>query len=283
MRSEEEMFALILNTARNDERIRAVILNGSRANPNAKRDLLQDFDIIYLVSEMGSFLADPGWVDCFGERIIMQLPDEMDDPDCPSRQHFAYLMQLADGSRIDLTLVTRGYYFSRPFDSLSVLLLDKDGEIPAFPPASESDYLPQPPTEREFFNCCNEFWWVSPYVAKGLCRRELPYAKHMLDEAVRAQLDKMLIWHIGLKGNFKVNPGKAGKYFEQTLEPELWQMLKKTYSGADYEETWQALFAICALFQKVAQPLAIKFNYTYLLQEDERVNEYIRSLQQRSV
>ena len=37
MRSEQEMLDLIINTARDDERIRAAILNGSRANPNAPR------------------------------------------------------------------------------------------------------------------------------------------------------------------------------------------------------------------------------------------------------
>jgi aminoglycoside 6-adenylyltransferase len=36
MRSEQEMFDLILSTARTDPRIRAVIMNGSRANPNAR-------------------------------------------------------------------------------------------------------------------------------------------------------------------------------------------------------------------------------------------------------
>ena len=39
MRSEREMMNLILGTAQADERIRAVILNGSRANPNVKRDI----------------------------------------------------------------------------------------------------------------------------------------------------------------------------------------------------------------------------------------------------
>ena len=33
MRSEQEMLDLILNFAKNDENIRAVLLNGSRANP----------------------------------------------------------------------------------------------------------------------------------------------------------------------------------------------------------------------------------------------------------
>src|SRR5258708_38111157 len=42
MRNEEEMITLILNIAKNDERIRAVLLNGSRVNPNIKKDRFQD-------------------------------------------------------------------------------------------------------------------------------------------------------------------------------------------------------------------------------------------------
>ena len=47
MRSECDMLDLILSTAHEDDRIRTVILNGSRANPNALPDRFQDFDIIY--------------------------------------------------------------------------------------------------------------------------------------------------------------------------------------------------------------------------------------------
>ena len=41
MRSEREMLDLILETARADERIRAVILSGSRANPEAQHDIFR--------------------------------------------------------------------------------------------------------------------------------------------------------------------------------------------------------------------------------------------------
>lgn len=51
MRSEQEMFDLILNTAREDKRIRAVYMNGSRTNPSAPRDIFQDYDIVYVVRE----------------------------------------------------------------------------------------------------------------------------------------------------------------------------------------------------------------------------------------
>ena len=49
MRSERQMYDLILGFAKTDERVRGVILNGSRANPNAPRDKYQDYDIVYVV------------------------------------------------------------------------------------------------------------------------------------------------------------------------------------------------------------------------------------------
>lgn len=282
MRSEQEMFDLILTTARQDDRVRAVVLNGSRANPNAKKDVLQDFDIVFIVRELQTFLADPRWIDRFGERMVMQTPDEMDDPDLVDRQRFAYLMQFCDGNRIDLTLITRQEFDTQPLDSLSVLLLDKDNSLPPFPAPSEADYLPQPPSAREFFNCCNEFWWVCPYVAKGLVRQEILYAKHIHDEVVRPQLIKMLTWHIGIKTDFKLNPGKNGKYFKQFLEPELWSMLEKSYANADYEETWQALFITCKLFGRIASVVAARFEYPYPQLDEQQVSAYLQKLHTHS-
>ena len=48
MRSEEEMMHLILQVAKDDERVRAVYLNGSRTNPNAPKDCFQDYDVVYV-------------------------------------------------------------------------------------------------------------------------------------------------------------------------------------------------------------------------------------------
>ncbi|MFN4896642.1 MAG: aminoglycoside 6-adenylyltransferase [Pseudomonadota bacterium] len=38
----------------------------------------------------------------------------------------------------------------------------------------------------QFFGCCNEFWWVTRYFAKELWRRDLGYARHMLDTILRS-------------------------------------------------------------------------------------------------
>ncbi len=275
MRTEHEMLDLILNTARGDARVRAVIMNGSRVNPIAPPDFFQDYDIIYIVTEKESFLADPGWIKVFGELMIMQLPDEMSDPPPEDRDYYAYLMQFADGNRIDLTLLPLGKLERLEQDSLTLVLLDKDGILPAFPPPNLSGYLPAPPTARQFFDCCNEFWWVSTYVAKGLWRQEIVYARYMLDVIVREQLAKMLDWHVGVRTDFKRSPGKMGKYLENYLEPGLWQLVLQTYSDADYEHTWDALLAMGELFRCLAIPVADHFGYPYLYAEDERVTAHL--------
>ncbi|MBN1147237.1 MAG: aminoglycoside 6-adenylyltransferase [Anaerolineales bacterium] len=276
MRSEQEMLDLVVDTARRDKRIRAVIMNGSRANPNVPRDIFQDFDIVYIVIDITHFKNNYEWIKRFGEIMILQEPEDMGDPLPGVDSSFSYLMQFADGNRIDLRIYPLAKLKELRKDSLSVLLLDKDGIIEPFAPANESGYLPKPPTAKAFFDCCNEFWWVCPYVAKGLWREEITYAKYMLDEAVREQLMKMLTWYIGVKTRFSRNPGKFGKYFEQYLEPELWDMLLKTYSDASYENTWEALYMACNLFRMAAMRVAEHFGFDYPVGDDQRVSAHLQ-------
>lgn len=277
MRSEQEMLDLIIGTARDDDRIRAVIMNGSRANPNAPRDRFQDFDIVYAVTDVVSFWHNLAWIDRFGERMIVQMPEDMQDPP-PSRDGgFVYLVQFMDGNRIDLGIYPIDQARVRAQDSLSMLLLDKDGVIGPLPPPSERDYLPRPPSAKAFADCCNEFWWVCPYVAKGLWRGEFLYARYMLDEVVRAELMKMLTWYIGVQTGFSANPGKFGKYFQRYLTPAQWALLLQTFADGSDAQTWDALAAMGRLFREAALQVAAHFGFDYPVGDDERVSGYVGS------
>lgn len=286
MRSEAEMLELIVGAARRDDRVRAVLLNGSRANPSVPPDRFQDFDIVYLVMEMGSFTRDHRWIDQFGERVILQMPETMGTPPPESDRSFAYLMQFTDGNRIDLTLkLIPDFTASKP-DSLSVLLLDKDDVIGSLPPASDRDYWPTPPSEKEFFDCCNEFWWLCPYVAKGLQRGQLLYAKHAFDQLLRPQLISILVWHAGITTGFTRSFGSYEKYLPQFLDREAEEMLRQTYSDTDPENIWTALFTAGALFRIAANRVAAEFGFSYPHADDERVTAYlhqVRSLPKNAV
>lgn len=276
MRTEKEMLDLIMNTAKEDERIRAVIMNGSRVNPNVKRDCFQDYDIMYVVHDIHSFTSNHNWIRGFGEIMIVQMPEEMSLVPADEDGKFPYLMQFMDGNRIDLTLVPVDLI--NKFvgqDSLSELLLDKDNCIIEFPPASDKDYLIKKPTEKEFLDCCNEFWWCSINVAKGLWREEISYAKGMLDGPVRDMFIVMLEWHIGMKTDFTVNAGKFGKHFEQYFEGDMWEKFKRTFSNAEYENIWESFFVMGNLFREVANEIANTYGYQYP-QDDDKVTNYLK-------
>jgi aminoglycoside 6-adenylyltransferase len=275
MRSEKVMFDLIMNYVRNEDNIRAVVLNGSRANPNAPKDIFQDYDIACLVNDMSPYFKNPNIPPLFGEIMILQEPEDMQEPPAENDGHYTYLMQFKDGNRIDLSFDPPELFKAVIEDSLTVVLLDKDGILKDIPPSSDKDYLPKPPTEKLFQDCCNEFWWVSAYVAKGLWRNELTFVKHMQDVYVREQLMKMLVWYFGIKTDFKEAPGKMGKYFKKRLEPEIWAELEKTYSDANFENVWDSLFTMGDLFRKLAKVIAAEIGFQYPQQEDDNVSNFI--------
>lgn len=267
MRSEKEMMELILEVARRDERVRGVYMNGSRTNPHAPRDVFQDYDIVYVVKETATFIADEAWIDCFGERLYMQMPEKHDrllGKESDWENCYGYLMQLADGNRIDLHLVTLEYAVKDMLhDRLCISLLDKDGTLPAIPEASDEDHWVQKPSEVEYFCCCNEFWWMLNSVGKGLWRGEITYVMDMLNLHTRLQLLKVLSWYVGMQHDFSCSVGKAGKYLNRYLSKENYDRLIQTYPQGEAEAIWKAVFGMCDFFEEIAKQVGETLGYAY--------------------
>lgn len=285
MRNETEIKILILDFAQHDTRVRAVLLNGSRANPNIKPDLLQDFDIVFLVDDLESFTIDNSWTNIFGEQIISQLPDEMTfgDENCNKEKiSFTYLMLFKDSNRIDLTLFPKQKLQPdfKP-DSLTILWLDKDNLFTSLPKSSDKDYHIQKPSEKDFADTCNEFWWVSTYVAKGLLRNEIIYTKESLETVVRPMLMKVLKWKVGIENNFGVSFGKSGKFLKSYLSDNLYKKLLLTYSNSETEENWKALFLMTEIFQETSDSIAEEFGFIVNKKEQQNTIAYLKELHDR--
>ena len=278
MRSEREMLDLILNFARDNDDVRAVVMNGSRVNPNAKKDPFQDYDVVYFVRSVEPFRRNAELVRYFGDIMILQTPEDMIDPPPDGGGHYTYLMQFLDGNRIDLSFYALEQVNLIMKDSLSLVLLDKDNLIKELPPPSEVGYLPHKPSAKSFDDCCNEFWWLNPYVAKGLWRDELIYSKYMLDTLMREQLMKMLRWYFGIQTGFQRSPGKLGKYLKDQIGNDLWALLERTYSDSRSDNIWEALFSMGNLFRQTAKSVANCFGFTYPEQDDLNVSNYIRHI-----
>lgn len=267
MRSEKEIMNLILDIANKDDRIRAVYLNGSRTNPNAPKDIFQDYDFVYVVTETASFIQDEGWIDIFGERLYMQLPEKMDallGHEVDTDNCYGYLMQMADGNRIDFHLQTLSYSIDDMLkDRLCVVLLDKDNALPKMPPPTDEDHWVKPPSENEYLCCCNEFWWLLNNVGKGLWRKELPYAMDMLNLYLRPQFMKMMAWNIGVNKGFSCSIGKSGKYLHQYLSQEEMESFLRIYPGNSINAIWNSVFEMCGLFHDMARRVGSRLEFTY--------------------
>lgn len=276
MRTEKEMFDLILGYARKDERIRAVTLEGSRTNPNVAKDVFQDYDISYFVTDFDSFIQDEHWIDVFGDLIIMQKPEAMSLFPPELNGWFSYLMLFTDGNRIDITLIPlKDIDFYIKNDKLIQLLLDKDGLFPPLPPSSDIDYHVKRPSKEFFADCCNEFWWVCTYVAKGLWRKELLYASDHMNKYVRPNLLRMLEWKVGIITNFSLSVGKSEKYLSRYLTKEEYCLLLKTYKNDTPINCRESLFAMINLFRETSRFVADSLSYTYPEDEDNNVTAYL--------
>lgn len=274
MRSEDQVIKQILDFAEKDSNIRAVLMNGSRVNPNIEKDIFCDYDIVYVVKEPKEFSENRGWINYFGDLVILQFNRAEQDPE----DDFIFLMQFQDGVRIDLTFVSSDSKCDLNEDSLTLVLLDKDNRYSGIPAPNDSSYITKKPTKEEYDLMTNEFWWVSTYVAKALWRNEIVSAKYLFEVIVRDCLNKMINWYIAMQYNWQINVGKMGKNFEKLLPPALWQELLATYPGAEEEEIWQALFNAGDLMRHVAIPAAQNLGYTYPRHDDERVSRYIRQV-----
>lgn len=285
MRTEKEMFDLILHTAEEDERIRAVYMNGSRTNPNVPRDIFQDYDIVYVVRETKAFYEDVSWIDRFGKRLYMQKPEEMDyrqGMDCNLDECYGWLIQFADGNRLDLHVVTEKLAAETiRDDKLCRILLDKDALLPQIPESSDVAYRVKRPSEIDFLCTCNEFWWCLNNVAKGMWRGEIPYVMEVLNGTVRPQLTRLLTWMVGCEQDFSCSVGKAGKYLEKFLSPDIWRRYAATYSKAELKEMWESIFMMCGLFDEVAGSVADRLGFSYNREEaraSSRFLEHVREL-----
>ncbi len=274
MRSEKQIYEMILNFARSDERIRMVTLEGSRTNINIPPDDFQDYDITYFVTDIQSFTADDSWLNVFGERLIMQKPEDMEL--FPAEEKgFSYLMLFYDDVKIDLTLLPLDLideYFT--WDKLIKLLLDKDNRISQPPVPTDIDYHLQYPTARMFDDCCNEFWNTIPYVVKGLCRKEILFAIDHMNDVVRKELLRMISWLVGTEQGFHFSIGKNYKFLEHYVPQKLWKRLMMTYQMASYMQMWESLEQCMTLFREVSKKTAQRLDYPYP-PYDEKISDYV--------
>lgn len=58
MRTENEVLTQLLDFANKEDKVRMVILNGSRVNPNVEKDIFCDYDVVFSVTDPDYYLRN---------------------------------------------------------------------------------------------------------------------------------------------------------------------------------------------------------------------------------
>ena len=264
MRAETEMLDMILQIAKNLQ-VKAVAMSGSRTNLKVLKDEFQDYDVVYIVDNLDNLTSDLSWLDQFGKRLIEQhvLLDH----------RRLYLMLFEDGNRIDLTLCPKEH-MKEWVDSESkfIVLEDEKSLFESYSPSPKRFWI-HPATETDFEKACNEFWWVSAYVVKGICRNQLIYATDHLYGICQQELLKVLAWQVASdKGT--VDVGKNYKYLFNYLPAEKENEFSNLLDFSSLDKITQSLFATMELFHEEAQFLAKKMGFDYDKEVAEKMIEY---------
>ena len=264
MRTETEMLDVILKTAETLQ-VAAVAMSGSRTDTKASKDEFQDYDVVYVVENLDKLITDLSWLDQFGKRIIEQ--------EVGLGQRRLCLMLFEDGNRIDLTLCPKDY-IQEWIDSEAgfTVLEDLEHLFEPYSPNIER-YWTNSATEKDFEKVCNEFWWVSAYVVKGICRKQVIYATDHLYGICQQELLKVLAWKVS-SDRGKVDIGKNYKYLFNYLPVEKEKEFSNLLDFSSIEKLSHSLFATMNFFHQEAQSLAKKLGFHYDKEVAEKMIQY---------
>ena len=260
------MLSLLIKIAKN-LKVKAVALSGSRTDTKAPKDEFQDYDVVYVVDDFDNLTSDLSWLDYFGKRIIEQ--------EVVLDHRRLYLMLFEDGNRIDLTLCPKEH-IQEWVDSEAGFTVLEDPEH-LFEPYSQNleRYWTSPATETNFVKSCNEFWWVSAYVVKGICRKQVIYATDHLYGICQQEFLKILAWQVA-SDRGKVDIGKNYKYLFNYLPAEQKKEFSNLLDFSSLDKITQSLFATMEFFHREAQYLAKKLGFDYDMEVAEKMIEYAK-------
>jgi aminoglycoside 6-adenylyltransferase len=267
--------------------IQAAFVLGSRAYRDSPADDWGDLDIVVVSKNPSHLITTQEWVSNFGKPIITFI-EEM-----PSGGDRERRVLYEGGLDVDFAIL--------PYDKLQQsvkhgippeaaagladmkqrgirILLDKNGLINRMFAQVSSMEVPgyMPPTQEEFLELANDFWYHSVWTAKHLRRGELWWAKSCVDMRMKLQCLRMTEWHARAKKGSQYDTWFRGRFFEQWADPRIIEGHHNAFAHYDMEDVWHALFATMNLFRWITKETAKKLNYPYPTRADQYVTEWVK-------
>lgn len=259
--------------------VRAMLLIGSRARADHPADQWSDIDLILTVRDVQPYLNSGDWL-----REIAPVWVTFIEPTLAGAVERRVLFE--GGYDFDLVLVTDGQ-LSRLVQNAEVagiirrgmrVLVDKDRLMSriTLPLGARTAYVP--PTQSEFLNVVNDFWYHAAWTAKKLRRGELWTAIMCSDGVMKQRLIRMLEWHTRAISAQNYDTWFSGRFVEEWGDSRALAELSRTFAHYNASDIKRALLASMNLFRWLATETAAQFTYPYPSEGDADVSRWVQEL-----
>lgn len=270
----------VVDWAREEEPIRALILEGSLAAKEGADDL-SDYDVNMFITDPQPYVQDESWLSLFGE-VWVYLPEKV------AHKGTVYATRLVifeDGIKVDFILYSTDVLkefasagrLPENYDVGYRVLLDKDRMTDKLPTPSFMGYRSGRPTSNDFTDCVNQFWFEAYHVAKYLKRNDLFLARFR-DWNTKTLLLRMIEWHERGKHAWDYRTHPLGKHMQSWASPNIWDELSRSFAHLDREDSWRALFATFDLFGRVSRDTAKLIGCSYPADLENNIVTFAKKL-----
>ena len=281
----EGLLDRVVDWARSDGAVRALILLGSRARVDPPADEWSDTDLIAVVPDPAAFLADPSWPARFGSVAVTFVEQT---PHGRSERRVLY----ADGTDLDLVPVSieearTGLREPGPLSMLARghrILLDKDGlvaDLPALIAGASTEHdqgRDWPPDAAAFGNLVSDFWYHALWSARKLRRGELWVARACVDGYMKRLLLLIIEWQARATTDGEGDHWFDGRFLERWADTETVRALRDCYSHYDSGDLGRGLAATMDLFRRLATDLAVRIELPYPAGPDDAATKLVVEL-----
>ena len=276
--------------AESEPDIRAAIVIGSRARENCPADEWSDLDIVVFAVHPERYVSNADWLAHVGQpclTFVEKTPDggmerralftggldvdfAFDSMQMAQqlkqwlwwRAHFPLVLRLLpasmtrrvrDGVAFFADVVRRGTH----------VLLDKDNFSKYLSLLAADAPAPTLPTQAEFLQVLNDFWYHTVWTAKKLRRGEVWMAKSCCDVYMKWLLLRVIEWHARVQNGAGYDTWHRGRFLEQWADPRAIADLRHAFAHYDQAEVRQALLATMELFHWLSLEIATRLDYSY--------------------
>jgi aminoglycoside 6-adenylyltransferase len=301
----EQLLARFVKWADAQPDIGTAFVIGSQARTIRPADEWSDLDVVVTVNTPEQYLSETKWLEAIGNPWITFVESRGDERERRVIFEDGLDVDFALLSRRKIRLLTRLLRVQKQFPSLlhrllprtaaqqvtqgiaafsdiarrgTRVLLDKDGIVEHLLRVNPEISLAHPPTQAEFLDFINDFWYHAVWTAKKLRRGELWTAKGCSDSYMKWQLLQMIEWHACATNGWGYDTWHGGRFLEQWADERIVNHLQGVFAHYIENDLWRGLSATMDLFRWVAVETAAQLKYPYPTSADEHATELVLSL-----